>query len=178
MAWLQLFRTLNLDYHARILGNSLFPIMTILTLSLLASVFAIIAAALRYVPTGHVYSLYRGGQPRRLLQPGLHWVVPGLDRVGHRINLGGQMLHFDEAVAGAQALHGTVYWQVLEPERADAVMGEAEQLIRRSVLDVLQSGSTHGSSHDRVLDGRVKQQLNHALRQRGMMVTRVELEAA
>lgn len=153
--------------------------MTLLTLALLVGLLAAtIAAALRHVPEGHVYSLYRGGQPRRLLQPGLHWVVPGLDRVAHRIDLSGQILHFDEPASGAQALHGTVYWQVLEPERADPVMGEAEQLIRRSLQDALQTEPASGHGPDHALGGRVKQQLNHALRQRGMMVTRVELEAA
>ena len=152
--------------------------MTILTLSLLTGLLAAVAAALKYVPEGHVYSLYRGGQPLRLLQPGLHWVVPGLDHVANRIDLGGQTLHFDETTIGTQTLHGTVYWQVLEPERADAVMGEAEQLIRRGVLAVLQSESANAARNDRVLSGRVKQQLNHDLRQRGMMITRVELEAA
>lgn len=158
--------------------NLLIIIMTILTLSLLAGFLAATAAALKYVPEGHVYSLYRGGHPRRLLQPGLHWVVPGLDRVANRIDLGGQTLHLDEAAFGAQALHGTVYWQVLEPERADAVMGEAEQMIRRSVLAVLQTEASAAACNNRVLSGRVKQQLNDDLRQRGMMITRVELEAA
>ena len=152
--------------------------MTIFTLSLLAGLLAAVATALKYVPEGHVYSLHRGGQPRRLLQPGLHWVVPGLDHVAHRIDLGGQTLHFDERTTDAQTLHGTVYWQVLEPERADAVMGEAEQLIRRSVLAVLQADAVQAAGNGRALGGRVKEQLNHDLRARGMMVTRVELEAA
>lgn len=152
--------------------------MTILTLSFIAGLLAAIAAALKYVPEGHVYSLYRAGHPRRLLEPGLHWVVPGLDRVANRIDLGGRTLQFDEPAIGNQAMHGTVYWQVLEPERADAVMGEAEQLIRRSVVEVLQTEAAIANCNDRVLSGRVKQQLNHDLRERGMMITRIELEAA
>jgi len=70
---------------------------------------------------------------------------------------------------------------VLEPERADPIMAEAEQLIRNSVLTALHNETIDGNGHGRlgrVLDGRVKQQLNHELRPRGMMVTRVELPTA
>jgi hypothetical protein len=151
--------------------------MTILALTLLFGLLVAIAA-LKRVPDGHVYSLHRGDQPLRLLQPGLHWIVPGLDRIAHRIDLGGQMLRFDAPVADAPALRGTVYWQVLEPERADAVMGEVEQLIRRGALDALQTEPATARSNRHDLGGRVKQRLNHSLRQRGMMVTRVELDAA
>lgn len=152
--------------------------MTILALTLLFGLLAAVTTALKRVPDGHVYSLHRGGQPRRLLQPGLHWIVPGLDRIAHRIDLGGQMLCFDEPAVDAPALRGTVYWQVLEPERADAVIGEVEQLIRRGALDALQTEPANARGNRRDLGGRVKQRLNHTLRQRGMMVTRVELEAA
>lgn len=152
--------------------------MTILAILLLFASLGAVTTALKRVPDGHVYSLHRGGQPRRLLQPGLHWIVPGLDRIAHRIDLGGQMLRFDESVADAHAVRGTVYWQVLEPERADAVIGDVEQLIRRGTLDALQTEPAAARSDRRDLGGRLKQRLNHSLRQRGMMVTRVELEAA
>ena len=151
--------------------------MTILAITLLFGLLVAIAA-LKRVPDGHVYSLRRGDQPVRLLQPGLHWIVPGLDRIAHRIDLGGQMLRFDAPEVNAPALRGTVYWQVLEPERADAVMGEVEQLIRRGALDALQTEPATARSNRHELGGRVKQRLNHSLRQRGMMVTRVELDAA
>ena len=152
--------------------------MTILATTLLFGLLATAMAALKRVPDGHVYSLHRAGQPLRLLQPGLHWIVPGLDRIAHRIDLGGQTLRFEEPAADAPALRGTVYWQVLEPERADAVIGEVEQLIRRGALDALQTEPPTTRSNRQELGSRVKQRLNHSLRQRGMMVTRVDLEAA
>jgi regulator of protease activity HflC (stomatin/prohibitin superfamily) len=131
---------------------------------------ALLAGAVRHVPDGQVLSLYRGGKRRRLLQPGVHFVWPGLDRVGHRIDLAGQVLHFQQPLASAHDVRGTVYWQVLEPERADAVFDQAEQLIRGGALDALKDR--------RDLGGRLKQRLNAALRERGMMVTRVDLDFA
>lgn len=150
--------------------------MTVLTLTLIL-VAALGAIAVKRVPVGQVHSLYRYGKPIRLLQPGTHVVLPLVDRVGHRIDLGGRTLRFD-ASATTQSLHGTVYWQVLEPERADAVIEEADQLIRRSVLDALDTDAANQDEPRRDVAARLKTRLNRHLRERGMMVTRVELEAA
>lgn len=150
--------------------------MTVLTFTLIA-VCALAAVAVKRVPTGQVYSLYRYGKPVRLLQPGTHVVLPLLDRVGHRIDLGGRVLRFDAATAQTQPLHGTVYWQVLEPERADAVIEQADQLIRRGVLHALEADADAGQERRQVAS-RLKSSLNQQLRERGVMVTRVELDAA
>lgn len=150
---------------------------TTLIIVILAAVAALVAAAMRRVPAGQVHSLYRRGQPLRLLEPGTHWVVPGLDRIGHRIDLGGQVLRFEQPQADSHELRGTVYWQVLEPERAEATIDEAPQLIRRGALAAL--GESPVAAVDRRdLGSRMKQALNGALRERGLMVTRVELEIA
>jgi hypothetical protein len=151
--------------------------MTVLTLTLIIAMLALAAVAVKRVPTGQVHSLYRRGKPVRLLQPGTHVVLPLVDRVGHRIDLGGRTLRFD--ASEAQPLHGTVYWQVLEPERVDAVIEQADQLIRRNVLDAL-TADVAASQQDgrREVAARLKSSLNKRLRERGVMVTRVELEAA
>jgi len=151
--------------------------MTILMLSLIVALPALAAVAVKRVPAGQVHSLYRRGKPVRLLQPGTHVVVPLVDRVGHRIDLGGRTLRFD--VSDAQSLHGTVYWQVLEPERADAVIDQADQLIRRGVLDALHADvAANQQDARREVAARLKSSLNQHLRERGVMITRVELEAA
>ena len=135
--------------------------------------------AVKRVPAGQVYSLYRNGKPARLLQPGVHVVLPVLDRVAHRIDLSGQVLRFQEPVDGGsdmQDVRGTVYWQVLEPERADAVIEQADQLIRRGAREALRETPGMSQADQRDLGTRVKQNLNGVLRERGMMVTRVELD--
>jgi regulator of protease activity HflC (stomatin/prohibitin superfamily) len=147
--------------------------MTLLTL-LLVIPTALIASAVRYVPAGQVYSVYRRGKLVRLLQTGTHLVLPLLDRVAHKINLAGQTLRFEGPQADARDMRGTVYWQVLEPERADAVFEQVDQLIRRGAQEALR-GESQADRRD--LGARVKQALNSALRERGMMVTRVELDA-
>ncbi|MBD8874521.1 SPFH domain-containing protein [Rhodanobacter sp. DHB23] len=133
--------------------------------------------AVKRVPAGQVCSLYRRGKPVRLLQPGIHLVLPLLDRVGHRIDLGGRVLRFEEPMVDAGDVRGTVYWQVLEPERADAVIEQADQLIRRGALEALQ-GKVEAAADQRALGQQLKQSLNGMLRPRGVMVTRVELDLA
>ncbi len=149
--------------------------MTLLTL-LFAAAAVLLASAFRRVPAGQVYSLYRRGKLVRVLQSGTHLVLPVLDRVAHKINLAGQTLRFEEPLADAHDVRGTVYWQVLEPERADAVFEQVDQLIRRGAQEALRSEPAADHADRRDLGVRVKQSLNSALRERGMMVTRVELD--
>lgn len=157
--------------------------MTTLLILLVFSLLALIAGAVKRVPDGQVHSVYRHGKPQRLLQSGTHLVLPLLDRVGHRIDLGGQVLRFEEPMADAHDVRGTVYWQVLEPERADAVIEQADQLIRGGALAALreepeaeQADLSNADCRD--LGTRLKQAMNKVLRERGMMVTRVELDFA
>jgi hypothetical protein len=75
-------------------------------------------------------------------------------------------------------MRGTVYWQVLEPERADAVIDQADQLIRRGALEALQGDPANAAADRRELGTQLKQRLNGVLRERGVMVTRVELDIA
>ncbi|HXD38571.1 MAG TPA: SPFH domain-containing protein [Rhodanobacter sp.] len=150
-------------------------ILSTLTVALLA---VLLASAVRHVPEGQVYSVYRRGKPQRLLQAGTHLVLPVLDRVAHKINLAGQTLQLQAPLAGERDVRGTVYWQVLEPERADAVFEQVDQLIRRGAQEALRDEPVAAAVDRRDLGVRVKQSLNHVLRERGMMVTRVDLDAA
>ena len=151
--------------------------MTLLsTLLLLCAV--LIISAVRRVPAGQVYSLYRRGKLVRVLQSGTHLVLPLLDRVAHKINLAGQTLRFEEPLAEAHDVRGTVYWQVLEPERADAVFEQVDQLIRRGAQEALRSEPAAERADRRDLGARAKQALNSALGERGMMETRVDLDVA
>jgi regulator of protease activity HflC (stomatin/prohibitin superfamily) len=149
--------------------------MTILMSLLLLVPIALIVSAVRYVPAGQVYSVYRHGKLLRVLKAGMHLVLPLLDRVAHKINLAGQTLRIEEHSTDAREVRATVYWQVLEPERADAVFEQVDELIRRGAQQALRGES---EADRRALGIRVKQALNDALRERGMIVTRVDLDTA
>jgi len=131
--------------------------------------FALAAVSVRRIPEGQVYSVRRFGRSPALLGAGTHVVLPMIDRVAHKIDLGGQVLRFDG---------GTVYWQVLEPEVADEVIDEAPDLIRTNVVAALRDASTAHQADRRAVGTQLKHTVNGSLRARGMLVTRVELDAA
>jgi regulator of protease activity HflC (stomatin/prohibitin superfamily) len=131
--------------------------------------FALAAASVRRIPEGQVYSVRRLGRSPSLLTAGTHVVFPVIDRVFHKIDLGGQVLRFDG---------GTVYWQVLEPEVADEVFDEAPEMIRSNVVAALRDASSAHSADRRAVGTQLKHTMNGSLRSRGMLVTRVELDAA
>lgn len=145
---------------------------------LLVIAAVLLASAVRRVPAGRVYSVYRRGKLVRVLGAGTHLIQPWRDRVRHKIDLGGQTLTLDEPLDERRELRGTVYWQVLEPERVDAVIDEVDQLIRRGAQEALRTQAPTVLADRRDAGAHVKQTLNSTLRPRGMMVTRVELEAA
>ncbi|GAA0905207.1 hypothetical protein GCM10009552_11400 [Rothia nasimurium] len=133
------------------------------------ALLALVAASVRRVPEGQVYSVRRLGRTPALLTTGTHLLVPLLDKVTHKIDLGGQVLRFDG---------GTVYWQVLEPEVADEVIDEAPDMIRRNVVAALRDSATAHPADRRAVGTQLKHAVNGSLRSRGMLVTRVELDAA
>jgi regulator of protease activity HflC (stomatin/prohibitin superfamily) len=140
----------------------------------------LVIASVKRIPEGHVYTLRRWGRPQsRMLLPGTHMVLPLIERIVHKISLGGHTLRLDESVAvdpsAPRALHGSVYWQVLEPERVDDIIDRADELIRARTLLALQAAA---DEDERARNLRLKQVLNAELRPRGMLVTRVDLRFA
>lgn len=151
--------------------------MLLLILATFLLLALLLAGVVRRVPQGQVWSLHRFGRPVRMLGPGTRLVLPLVDRVGHKISLHGRVLRVaaDPARPGNALL---IYWQVLEPDRADAVIGNAEELLgqaARRALDEARDADRGSATGQRAW---IKQALNQHLRARGMLVTRVELQLA
>lgn len=153
---------------------------SIIILCFLGGAALLVAASVKRIPEGHVYSLRRWGNPQpRLLLPGVHLIVPLLERIAHKISLGGHTLRLDETLSdqagkAPRSVRGAVYWQVLNPEHAEAVIEHVDDLIRRCAVQALSTGPLADTSHNAML----KQVLNEQLRQSGMLVTRVDLQLA
>ena len=148
--------------------------VSITVICLLGVVATTLAMSVKRIPEGQVYTLRRRhrAQPE-LLTPGTHWIMPLRDHIAHKISLTGRTLRLDDTLDDDR-VQGTVYWQVLEPERADAVIDQAEALIRRQTLD--------GLREDRATDAiqrnlHLKNRLNSALRPQGVLITRVDVTA-
>jgi len=155
------------------------PSMTIVLTLMLVVVVA--ALSIKSIPEGQVYTLRRLGKPAGTLAAGTHLVVPLVERIAHKISITGYTLAVDERMAPetitARTLRGRIWWQVLDPERADSVIDRADDLIRLRLRDAVQ-GATIEDPDLRSRNQRIKQTLNGSLRDRGVLVTRVELDLA
>ncbi|MEO8673795.1 MAG: SPFH domain-containing protein [Tahibacter sp.] len=146
---------------------------------LVLSAAALVAfASIKRIPEGTVYTLRRFNGQGRTLQPGTHLVWPLLERVVHRISLAGHALNLDESMPLANTLcrlNGKVYWQVIDAERADALIDNADELIRSRTLNAVRGVENPADEALEARNARLKSTLNEALRERGIVVTRVQL---
>ncbi|HEX5960040.1 MAG TPA: SPFH domain-containing protein [Rhodanobacteraceae bacterium] len=156
------------------------PSLALLVLLILVAL--VVGLSVKRIPEGQVYTLRRLGKPAGTLAAGTHLVVPLIERIAHKISITGYTLAVDERVAEDAAdsgtLRGRVWWQVLDPERADAVIERADDMIRRQLRDAVLHAKAAMEQDLRARNQRIKQTLNGSLRERGVLVTRVELDIA
>lgn len=156
------------------------PSLTILLVLLATALVA--GLGFKRIPEGQVYTLRRLGKPAGTLAAGTHFVLPLIERIAHKISVAGYTLAVDERLDddtdAARTLRGRVWWQVLDPERADAVIDKADQMIRHGLRDALGAAPAAPAQDPRSRNQRIKQSLNGSLRERGVLVTRVELDLA
>jgi regulator of protease activity HflC (stomatin/prohibitin superfamily) len=150
-------------------------------LAILALTAFVAFSSVKRIPEGQVYTLRRLGKPAGTLAAGTHVVVPLIERIAHKISITGYTLAVDERLntesPDARSLRGRVWWQVLDPERADAVIDHADDMIRHDLRDAVRDAEA-ASLDLRSRNQRVKQTLNGRLRERGVLITRVELDLA
>jgi len=89
----------------------------------LAVVVLVLFTMVRVVRQGFVYTIERLGKYTLAAQPGLHFLMPFVDRVGHKVNMmeqvldipGQEIITADNAMVGVDAV---VFFQVLDPGKA------------------------------------------------------------
>ncbi len=149
----------------------------VLFLALSATV-ALACASIRHIPEGQVYTLRRFGRQSRSIGPGMHLVLPLVERVAHKISLLGQVVHFPVASkehGNSAAVSGNIYFQVLNADRADHMIDGLEGLLRERTLALIEAGSCACEEESLVRNDRIKRALNLDLRDSGILVTRVQL---
>lgn len=142
-------------------------------LTALCMILALAVASVRRIPEGKVYSLRRIGGHTRMLGSGIHLVLPLVESVAHKINLAGNTLTLDDLIVAGQRCRGMLYFQVLDPERADAVIDGVNGWLRTRAAELLQHPALPASSSER--RQWLKQTLNAELRERGLLIARVDL---
>ncbi len=151
----------------------MFPPILIVAVSLVA---VVALASIRRIPEGQVVSLRRIGGRVRILEAGTHMIVPLVERVAHRIKLAGNRIPFSaQAPESTDAYRGTIFYQVVDPQRADAFIEDAEQWLQTRSGEWLANCATPLSIPEQ--RQQLKTALNGAAVERGLLVTRVELAA-
>jgi regulator of protease activity HflC (stomatin/prohibitin superfamily) len=141
----------------------------------LVAIATLVCASIRRIPEGQVYTLRRVGGHTRVMHSGTHFMLPLVERVAHKISLTGSNVPVDGLVAADRQYRGVVYFQVLDPARADRVIDGIDGLLQERTRSLFADAALPDSS-----DGRrqwLKQSLNSDVRERGLLVTRVDLAA-
>ena len=90
---------------------------------LLILVVVTLFAGVKTVSQGQVWTVERFGAYTRMLQPGLNFVLPYVDRVGRKLNVQEQVVEIPEQSVitrdnASVSVDGIIYYRVMEPEKA------------------------------------------------------------
>jgi regulator of protease activity HflC (stomatin/prohibitin superfamily) len=136
----------------------------------------LVVACVRRIPQGQVYTLRGRGGRIRTIGAGVHLVLPLLERVAHKIDLAGATVAVDHLRRGERDYRALVYFQVVDPQQADVVIDDVEGLVRVTMRRLFEYAVLPDDT-----DARrrwLKQSLNSELRERGLLVARIDLASA
>src|SRR5580698_2997811 len=101
----------------------MFATVAVVWVLVLILVVVTLFAGVKTVSQGQVWTVERFGAYTRMLQPGLNFVLPYIDRVGRKLNVQEQVVEIPEQSVitkdnATVAVDGIIYYRVMEPEKA------------------------------------------------------------
>ncbi len=132
---------------------------------ILAVVVFFLLRAIRMVPQGYNYTVERFGRFVRTLEPGLNFLVPFIDRIGHKVNMMEQVLPVpsQEVITRDNAMvtvDGVAFYQVMDAAKASYEITDLHNAVINMTMTNIRT--VMGSMElDNLLSQR--DQINHSL---------------
>ena len=160
-----------------------FEIFGILLIILAA---AVLWSTVKVIPQGYHYTVESFGRYTRTLSPGLHFLVPVVERVGHHVNVKEQVLEIpsQDVITRDNAMvrvDGVAFFQVLNAAKSayevDHLENAIVNLTMTNIRTVMGSMDLDEllSNRDRI-NAKLLDVVDHATESWGVKVTRIEIK--
>ena len=154
-------------------------------LALAAFIILSIFLGVRIVPQSEKYVVERFGRLRAVLGPGINFIVPFLDRVRHKVSVLERQLpvHQQDAITSDNVLvqvETSVFYRILEPEKTVYRIRDVDAAIATTVAGIVRAAIgemelDEVQSNREQLISKIKQQVEQAVDEWGIEVTRAEI---